>query len=478
MITKVIAALGTLLATAVFATAASAQTLSPNSDPAASLYAGVRYQNFSSSLIAPAEDGLVQVFPSPYDGVTYTASMASWQLSTGISSPVVITYDGGVLSTEAAGITTTRPVGSLGVLNYILLRVTRAEFANTTLGNTSIALDAIDLNGVLLGSAGVGGVVSTGLWKITGATLTSGFTLTGQLNVDGDLSELDAAFVQVEVGYLPPADGQGPVTSSVETQPLPALLNGAVTVTAHVSDDTTGSNGIASAQYSLDDGVTWQAMSAQDGSFDSPNEDVQASFYATAVGTHNVCVRGIDSLGNTGGTACQPYGVAYKVDGFFQPIDNPPAVNSAKAGQAIPVKWRLTDANGVPIDNPASFVDLQTSRVDCDDFAGDRLFGVEEVASGASGLQYMGDGYWQFNWKTPTTIRGHVPHDGGPAQRRWAVAAGQVQVPQVTCTRGGGWPPLSTGVRAVGAGRHPHAPMCPHATHMHARASSAPARRG
>ena len=26
---------------------------------------------------------------------------------------------------------------------------------------------------------------------------------------------------------------------------------------------------------------------------------------------------------------------------------------------------------------------------------------IEEVATGASGLQYMGDGYWQFNWKTP-----------------------------------------------------------------------------
>jgi hypothetical protein len=26
---------------------------------------------------------------------------------------------------------------------------------------------------------------------------------------------------------------------------------------------------------------------------------------------------------------------------------------------------------------------------------------VEEIAAGASGLQYVGDGYWQYNWKTP-----------------------------------------------------------------------------
>ena len=39
--------------------------------------------------------------------------------------------------------------------------------------------------------------------------------------------------------------------------------------------------------------------------------------------------------------------------------------------------------------------------ISCTDFAGDPLDAVEEAASGASGLQYVGDGYWGFNWKTP-----------------------------------------------------------------------------
>jgi hypothetical protein len=46
-----------------------------------------------------------------------------------------------------------------------------------------------------------------------------------------------------------------------------------------------------------------------------------------------------------------------KCEGFFSPIDNN-FLNIAKAGQAIPAKWRLTDANGVPIGDPASFVGL------------------------------------------------------------------------------------------------------------------------
>ncbi len=28
-------------------------------------------------------------------------------------------------------------------------------------------------------------------------------------------------------------------------------------------------------------------------------------------------------------------------DGFFAPVDNQPTINKAKAGQTIPMKWRL-----------------------------------------------------------------------------------------------------------------------------------------
>jgi hypothetical protein len=91
--------------------------------------------------------------------------------------------------------------------------------------------------------------------------------------------------------------------------------------------------------------------------------------------------------------------------GFFAPIEND-VVNLAKAGQAIPVKWRLTDGSGMPISDPASFVGLYSYSVSCIDFLGDPIDEIEEYAAGASGLQYKGDGYWQFNWKTPKTYAG------------------------------------------------------------------------
>ena len=101
-------------------------------------------------------------------------------------------------------------------------------------------------------------------------------------------------------------------------------------------------------------------------------------------------------------TVTAPYGCG----GFSSPVDNPPTINSAKAGAAIPVKWRLTDAAGAPVSDPASFVNFSSYAVDCGTYTGSPTSAVEEYASGASGLQYLGDGYWQYNWKTSSTYAG------------------------------------------------------------------------
>jgi len=98
--------------------------------------------------------------------------------------------------------------------------------------------------------------------------------------------------------------------------------------------------------------------------------------------------------------------VTYTFYGFFSPVDNPPTVNIAKGGQSIPVKWRITDANGTPVADPASFKSLSSYRISCNDLSGDPASTVDEYAAGSSGLQNLGDGYWQFNWKTPKTYSG------------------------------------------------------------------------
>jgi len=97
----------------------------------------------------------------------------------------------------------------------------------------------------------------------------------------------------------------------------------------------------------------------------------------------------------------------YYFEGFFSPIENNQIVNNAKAGQTIPVKWRITDMNGLPVSDPASFVSITSYQVSCTTFAGDPSDDIGEYASGSSGLQYLGNGCWQFNWKTSKIYAGY-----------------------------------------------------------------------
>jgi hypothetical protein len=91
--------------------------------------------------------------------------------------------------------------------------------------------------------------------------------------------------------------------------------------------------------------------------------------------------------------------VSYVFQGFFPPVDNPPLINTTKAGSAVPVKWRLTTTEGTPLADPISFVGLFSYAVNCGSSA-QLEAPLETTAPGASSLTYLGDGNWQINWKT------------------------------------------------------------------------------
>ena len=94
---------------------------------------------------------------------------------------------------------------------------------------------------------------------------------------------------------------------------------------------------------------------------------------------------------------------AWDFVGFTQPIDNAPVVNSVKAGQAVPVKWRSVDSAGVPIANLTA-ASLAFQSVSC--ASGSTVDVIEQTVAGASGLQNLGNGYYQLNWKSPKALAG------------------------------------------------------------------------
>lgn len=89
--------------------------------------------------------------------------------------------------------------------------------------------------------------------------------------------------------------------------------------------------------------------------------------------------------------------------GFSQPVDNGGVFNVAKAGSSIPLKWRLVGEDGTPVTN-LSAASVGIASVPCE--AGATTDTIEETAPAGSSLQNKGNGYYQLNWKTPSTASG------------------------------------------------------------------------
>jgi hypothetical protein len=159
-------------------------------------------------------------------------------------------------------------------------------------------------------------------------------------------------------------------TLNPTVSPNPVLLNGTATADPNATDNLSG------------------VASSSCGSVDT-----------SSVGAKSVTCTAKDNAGNTN-QATANYSVDYGFVGFSSPVDNSGVLNVAKAGQAVPLKWRLVDANNSPVTNLTSVKVTVTDNACSLGATQDQL---EEYASGSSGLQNLGDGYYQLNWKTPTT---------------------------------------------------------------------------
>jgi hypothetical protein len=115
-------------------------------------------------------------------------------------------------------------------------------------------------------------------------------------------------------GFL---DVQPPEVTNVLANPISAPANTTITVSANVDDSSAGNSVITSAEYRLDGG-DWIAMTASDGAFDSPIEDVEATTSSfSEVGVHELCVRGTDASGiSSSGDDCMLF-VVYDPDAGF-----------------------------------------------------------------------------------------------------------------------------------------------------------------
>jgi hypothetical protein len=100
-------------------------------------------------------------------------------------------------------------------------------------------------------------------------------------------------------------DKIGPITKSVLANPNPCTKPSTANLTATIDDTLTGANIIISAEYFIDTitkNGSGTPMSASDGYFDSPLENVKAQLNTTSLssGNHTIYVHGMDAVGNWG----------------------------------------------------------------------------------------------------------------------------------------------------------------------------------
>ncbi len=121
-----------------------------------------------------------------------------------------------------------------------------------------------------------------------------------------------------------------------------------------------------------------------------------------AVGPRTIRVRVTDDDG-AAAVSTHALTVTYNVEGFFAPVERRRALTPWRAGQAIPLKWRVTDYYGRPVLGLPRLT-VRSAELACGGGAGTGE--TEEFAAGASGLKDLGDGRYQFVWKTSASYDG------------------------------------------------------------------------
>ena len=198
-----------------------------------------------------------------------------------------------------------------------------------------------------------------------------------------------------------------------------AVFLDAGTVVVGTCGSVTLSVSSGAASVRLGSGITTVAVPA--GAKARVTANVDGSFGVANLGPVNIGLT-VDGVPATIGPGATTTARTIDFVGFAQPVDNLPTVNRVKAGQAIPVKWRLLSATGAPITDLSSAT-MTVSTFNC--ALGTSTDLIEEVVAGASGLQNLGNGYYQLNWKSPKTYAEsckvlHLDvHDGVSHDSRW-----------------------------------------------------------
>ena len=200
------------------------------------------------------------------------------------------------------------------------------------------------------------------------------------MDKDGGVSE----YIATVTIYNVPPDVAVPVVS-----PEPSTEGGSVTASATFTDPGVNDTPFT-CTVDYGDGSGALAGTVSGNTCTGP-----AHVYST-IGGYTVTISVTDKDGSTGRTGSDAHVVIFNWSGFFQPVDNLPALNVVKAGSAIPLKFSLGGNKGLNI-FAAGYP--QSVQIACDTGA---VLGRHRATAnpGGSSLTYSRSGQYNYGWKT------------------------------------------------------------------------------
>ena len=122
----------------------------------------------------------------------------------------------------------------------------------------------------------------------------------------------------------------------------------------------------------------------------------------TSVGTYTITATARDKAGNEASTRISYTIKAWRIDGFYQPVDMNDVVNVAKAGSTIPLKFKVFKASGGEITDTSKIVQpLKAQKISCSYLSDLQEDPIPMTATGNTSLRYD-QGQFIYNWKTPS----------------------------------------------------------------------------